>query len=59
MMKMNEEHSTTPSTMSAEQVVTVLDGELEIEKAARIELPVETDSGIKVALDCLVRGKRR
>ena len=43
---------------TAEQVVAALDGELEIEKAHRVERPVETDGGVRTALDCLVRGKR-
>lgn len=43
----------------AEQVVAALGGEREIEKAARVERPEETDSCVKVARDCLVRGKRR
>lgn len=44
---------------TAEQVVAALSGELEIEKASRVERPVETDDGVKIAIDCLVRGKRR
>ena len=44
---------------TAEQVVNALGGELEIEKATPVERPVETDDGTKVAIDCLVRGKRR
>ena len=43
---------------TAAQVVSALDGELEIEKASRVERPVETDAGVKVAIDCLVRGRR-
>jgi ubiquinone/menaquinone biosynthesis C-methylase UbiE len=43
---------------TAEQVVAALGNELVIEKAGRIERPVETPDGIRVALDCLVRGKR-
>ncbi len=43
---------------SAEQVVAALGGELTIEKASRVERTVETDDGVKVAIDCLVRGKR-
>ncbi len=43
---------------TAEQVVAALGGELEIEKAGPVERPVETDDGTKVAIDCLVRGKR-
>jgi SAM-dependent methyltransferase len=43
---------------TAEQVVAALGGELEIEKASRVERPVETDAGVKVALDCLVRARR-
>jgi SAM-dependent methyltransferase len=44
---------------TAEQVVNALGGELEIEKATPVERLVETDDGTKVAIDCLVRGKRR
>jgi SAM-dependent methyltransferase len=44
---------------TAEQVVNALGGELEIEKAAPVKRLVETDDGTKVAIDCLVRGKRR
>jgi len=40
------------------QVVAALGGELAIEKASRIERPVETKEGIKIAIDCVVRGKR-
>lgn len=43
---------------TAEQVVAALAGELTIEKAGRVERPVETPNGLKVALDCLVLGKR-
>jgi SAM-dependent methyltransferase len=43
---------------TAEQVVAALDGELEIDKAIRVERPVETAEGVKVALDCLVRAHR-
>ncbi|MFZ5789503.1 MAG: SAM-dependent methyltransferase [Pseudomonadota bacterium] len=43
---------------TAEQVLAALGGQLDIEKAGTVERPVETDSGIKVAIDCLVRGKR-
>jgi hypothetical protein len=43
---------------TAEQVVAALGNELVIEKAGRIERPVETPDGIRVALDCLVRAKR-
>ncbi len=44
---------------TAEQVLLALGGQLDIEKAGAVERPVETDSGIKAAIDCLVRGKRR
>jgi SAM-dependent methyltransferase len=44
---------------TAEQVVAALGGELEIDKAYRVERPVETSDGVKVAFDCLVRGKCR
>jgi SAM-dependent methyltransferase len=43
---------------TAEQVVAALGSELVIEKAGRVERPVETPDGIRVALDCLVRAKR-
>ncbi|WP_454629279.1 SAM-dependent methyltransferase [Bradyrhizobium cenepequi] len=43
---------------TAEQVVAALGGELEIEKASCVERVVETGDGAKVAIDCLVRGKR-
>ncbi len=43
---------------TAEQVVAALGNELEIEKAVRVERPVETPDGTRVALDCLVRAKR-
>lgn len=44
---------------TAEQVVVALGGQIEIEKASRAERAVETDDGVKVAIDCLVRGKRK
>lgn len=43
---------------TAEQVVAALAGELTIEKASRVERPIETPDGLEVALDCLVRAKR-
>lgn len=43
---------------TAEQVVAALGNELVIEKAGRVERPVETPDGIRIALDCLVRAKR-
>ena len=43
---------------TAEQIVAALSGELEVEKASRVERRVETDDGVKIAIDCLVRGKR-
>ncbi|MGD8377825.1 MAG: class I SAM-dependent methyltransferase [Acidobacteriota bacterium] len=43
---------------TAEEVVTALGGSLQIEKAHPVERPVETDEGIRVAIDCLVRGNR-
>jgi SAM-dependent methyltransferase len=43
---------------TAEQVVAGLGEALEIEKAGPVERPVETEDGVKVAIDCLVRGKR-
>jgi 2-polyprenyl-3-methyl-5-hydroxy-6-metoxy-1,4-benzoquinol methylase len=39
-------------------LVAALGDELVIEKACRVERPVETSDGIRVALDCLVRAKR-
>lgn len=44
---------------TGQQVVAALGGELEIEKAGPVDRPVETDDGVKVAIDCLVRAKRR
>jgi SAM-dependent methyltransferase len=44
---------------TAEQVVAALDGELEIEKASLVERTVNTDEGPRIALDCLVRARRR
>lgn len=43
---------------TAQQVVAALGNEIVIEKAGRVERPVQTQDGIKVAIDCLVRGKR-
>ena len=43
---------------TTEQVLAALGGQLDIEKACAVERPVETDSGVRVAIDCLVRGKR-
>jgi len=43
---------------TADQVVAALGGALQIEKAQRVERPVITESGLKVAIDCLVRGRR-
>lgn len=43
---------------TAEHVVAALAGELTIEKAERVERPIETPDGLEVALDCLVRAKR-
>ncbi len=42
---------------SAEQVVAALGNELEIEKAGCVDRPVQTNAGIQVAKDCLVRAK--
>lgn len=44
---------------TAEQVIAALGGELEIEKAGTVERPVETDEGVKIAIDCLVRARRQ
>ena len=43
---------------SAAQVTPLLDGCFEIERAGVAERPVKTDSGVQVALDCVVRGSR-
>lgn len=43
---------------TAEQVVAAMAGELTIEKASRVERPIETPDGLEVALDCLVRASR-
>jgi SAM-dependent methyltransferase len=43
---------------TAAQVASALEGELTIERAEQVERIVQTDDGPKVALDCLVRGKR-
>lgn len=43
---------------TAEDVVAALGGVLTIDKAERVERPVETDTGPRIALDCLVRGRR-
>ena len=48
-----------PSALyTAEQAAAALGEELQIEKAGRVERPVTTSAGIKIALDCLVRAKR-
>jgi SAM-dependent methyltransferase len=44
---------------TADQVLHALDGELDIEKSGTVERPIQTDDGTKVAIDCLVRAKRR
>jgi SAM-dependent methyltransferase len=41
-----------------EQVAAALGENLEIEKACRVERPVETGGVTRVAIDCLVRGRR-
>lgn len=43
---------------TADQVVAALDAELTIEKAWRVARPVPTGTGVKSALDCLVRARR-
>jgi SAM-dependent methyltransferase len=43
---------------TAEQIIPILQGRFDIEKAGVAERPVETDTGVKVALDCVVRGTR-
>lgn len=42
---------------TAEQVVAALGNELEIEKAGCVDRPVQTNAGVQVAKDCLVRAK--
>ncbi|MBP2316939.1 hypothetical protein [Azospirillum soli] len=43
---------------TAEQVVAASGGETLVEKAGHVEQPVETEGGVKVAIKCLVRGRR-
>jgi SAM-dependent methyltransferase len=43
---------------TAGQVVAALGGALEIDKAERVERPVATADGTRIALDCLVRARR-
>lgn len=43
---------------TAEQVVEALGSELVIEKAGCVDRPIQTDAGVRVAIDCLVRAKR-
>ncbi|WP_222948280.1 class I SAM-dependent methyltransferase [Thauera sedimentorum] len=43
---------------TAEEVVTAVEHELVIEKAHTVERLVDTDDGPRVAIDCLVRGRR-
>jgi SAM-dependent methyltransferase len=43
---------------TAEQVARVLVDDLEIEKACRLERPVEVDGHTEMALDCLVMARR-
>ncbi len=43
---------------SARQVVAAIGDRLKIEKAGSVTRQVETDIGIKIAIDCLVRAKR-
>ena len=43
---------------SAQQVVAAIGDRLTIEKAGPVTRQVETDDGIKTAIDCLVRAKR-
>ena len=44
---------------TADQVVPALEGQFDIARAGVAERPVKTDSGVKIALDCVVRAKRR
>lgn len=53
-----DSHQNPDMYYTAKQVVAALGGELVIEKASRIYRPVETADGVKVVVDCLVRGKR-
>jgi len=43
---------------AAEQVIPALEGQFDIERAGVAERPVKTDTGVKVALDCVVRARR-
>ncbi len=43
---------------TAAEVAAALGGVLEIEKAGPVDRPVETDSGTRTAIDCLVRARR-
>ena len=43
---------------TAEQVVAALRNELTIEKASQVSRIIDTQDGIQVAIDCLVRAKR-
>ena len=43
---------------TAAEVVAALGGSLAIEKAGPVDRPVETDSGTRIAIDCLVRARR-
>jgi SAM-dependent methyltransferase len=43
---------------TAEQVVEALGSELVIEKAGCVDRQIQTDAGVRVAIDCLVRAKR-
>ena len=48
-----------PSVLyTADQVVAALGVGFEIEKAGPVDRPVETDEGIRIAIDCLVRAQR-
>ncbi len=42
---------------TAEQVVSAIGNELAIEKAGPVDRPVQTNAGIQVAKDCLIRAK--
>lgn len=43
---------------TAEQVVEALDGALDVTFASRVDKPMQTPDGPKMAYDCLVRGRR-
>ncbi len=44
---------------SAKDVASVIDAELDVQRAEAVERPVQTETGPAVAIDCLVRAQRR